>query len=156
MLARLILLFTLIPLVELALLLWLGSKMGVVATVALILTTGVLGASLARLQGLATWRRFQAATRAGRLPGRELAEGVMILVAGAVLLTPGILTDAVGFALLVPPLRRALADRLSAWARRRSRVVPGVSGRSAAGRRSRTADESDVVDAEYQVLDDRS
>lgn len=159
MLARLILLFTLVPFLELALLLWLGSKMGWLPTVALILVTGVLGASLARLQGLATWRRFQVALQAGRLPGRELAEGVMILVAGAVLLTPGILTDAVGFALLVPRLRRALADRLSAWARRRARIVPGGSGPSSVGRRpapSSDAGDSDVVDADYVVLDDRS
>ncbi len=124
---RLLLLFTTVPLVELALLLWIGARIGVGPTIALILVTGVAGASLARHQGLATWRRFQAALAAGRLPGDELLEGLLILVAGALLLTPGVLTDAVGFLLLVPPARRRIV-RL-AEVRLRGRVTVGAARR---------------------------
>lgn len=147
---RLLLLFTTVPLVELALLLWIGARIGVGPTIALILVTGVAGASLARLQGLATWRRFQAALAAGRLPGAELLEGLLILVAGALLLTPGVLTDAVGFLLLVPPARRWIVGR--AEVRLRARVVTG--GRPpGAGAPSRGAGEPEVIDAEFDVLD---
>lgn len=147
---RLLLLFTTVPLVELALLLWIGARIGVLPTVALILVTGVVGASLARLQGLATWRRFQAALAAGRLPGSELLEGLLILVAGALLLTPGILTDAAGFLLLVPPARRWIVGR--AEVRLRARVV--VGGRPpGAGVAPRGPAEPEAIDAEFDVLD---
>jgi UPF0716 protein FxsA len=147
---RLLLLFTTVPLVELALLLWIGARIGVLPTVALILGTGVAGASLARLQGLATWRRFQAALAAGRLPGSELLEGLLILVAGALLLTPGILTDAAGFLLLVPPARRWIVSR--AEVRLRARVVTG--GRPpGTGAAPRAPAEPEVIDAEFDVLD---
>jgi UPF0716 protein FxsA len=147
---RLLLLFTTVPLVELALLLWVGARIGVLPTVALILVTGVAGASLARLQGLATWRRFQAALAAGRLPGSELLEGLIILVAGALLLTPGILTDAAGFLLLVPPARRWIVGR--AEVRLRARGV--VGGRPpGAGAPPRGPAEPEVIEAEFDVLD---
>lgn len=148
---RLLLLFTSVPLIELALLLWIGGRIGVLPTVALILATGVAGASLARLQGLATWRRFQAALAAGRLPGRELLEGLLILVAGALLLTPGVLTDAVGFLLLVPPARRRIV-RLGE-VRLRARVVVGGGRRPGAAPPSRNAGDPEVIDAEFDVLD---
>ena len=155
MLGRLILLFTTVPLVELALLLWIGSRVGVVPTIALILLTGVLGATLARHQGFATWRRFDAALAAGRLPGRELAEGLLILIAGAVLLTPGVLTDAAGFLILVPAVRRRLVDRIVRSARRRM-VVMGPAGRRPGGsepHRPAHSDAGEVLDAEFEVVD---
>lgn len=148
---RLLLLFTSVPLVELALLLWIGGRIGVLPTVALILTTGVAGAALARQQGLATWRRFQAALAAGRLPGRELLEGLLILVAGALLLTPGVLTDAVGFLLLVPPARRWIVGR--AEVRLRARVRLGSPRRPGAGSPPRGAGDPEAIDAEFDVLD---
>lgn len=149
MLGRLILLFTVVPFVELALLLWIGGQLGALPTVGLILLTGVLGAALARHQGLATWRRFGRALDAGRLPGRELLEGLLILLAGALLLTPGVLTDAVGFALLVPPVRRWLVRRLETRLRARL-VVPAAGGRGPA-----ETGEGAVIDAEFEVLDER-
>lgn len=112
MFVRLALLFITVPLAELALLVWVGRWMGILPTVALVVTTGILGAALARHQGLAALAGFRAALDAGQLPHRELAEGVLILVAGAVLLTPGLLTDIAGFLLLVPPVRRWTRDRL--------------------------------------------
>lgn len=149
MLLRLLLLFTTVPLIELALLLWIGRHLGVLPTVALIFLTGVLGATLARFQGLATWRRFQAALEAGRLPGRELVEGFLILLAGAVLLTPGVLTDAVGFLLLIPPARRWIVRRARTGLQGRMIVVDGQGP----GNR-RKPPGADVIDAEFEVLDD--
>ena len=110
---RLLLLFTLVPLAELYLLFqitaWWDSPQ---YTFALIIITGVVGASLARWQGARTWFRLQQDLAAGRVPADALMDGVMIFVAGALLLTPGILTDVVGFGLLLPPIRALLKIRL--------------------------------------------
>lgn len=152
MLLRLLLLFTIVPLAELALLLWIGGRIGLLATVTLILVTGALGAALARRQGLATWRRFQEALAAGRLPGRELLEGLLILVAGALLLTPGVLTDAAGFLLLVPPARRWIVGRAELRLRGRFVLAGAAGGPKAGGAADLRAD---VIDADFEVLDGR-
>ncbi len=112
MLLRLFLLFTLIPLVELCLLLLLANVTNWWFTLGLVVLTGVVGAWLARRQGLRCWRRVHETMAAGRLPADPLMDGLMILVAGALLVTPGVLTDLVGFALLTPPFRRVVKDRL--------------------------------------------
>lgn len=141
---RLAVLFVTIPLLELALLVLLGEHIGLLPTVALVVLTGILGAALARQQGMATWARFQEATNAGRMPHRELVEGLLVLVAGAVLLTPGLLTDVTGFLLLVPPVRAAVAARITASLGRRLRVRAG--GVEARGRAS--------MDVQYRVVRD--
>ena len=105
MFLRLLLLFTIVPLVELFLLVKLGTVVGVGPTVALVIFTGVLGAWLARQQGLGVLRRLSEDLAVGRLPAEALIDGLLILIAGAVLLTPGLLTDALGFFLLVPQSR---------------------------------------------------
>ncbi len=102
---RLLLLFVVVPAVELALLIELGSRIGTPATLGIIVATGVIGASLARRQGLDVLRRLQQETDAGRLPADPIADGAFLLVAGALLVTPGVLTDAVGFLCLVPAFR---------------------------------------------------
>ena len=112
MLVRLLLLFTVVPLVELALLLWLAEHTGWRFTIALVLVTGVVGAVLARWQGFHCWQTVQRQMRQGELPAAALLDGPMILLAGALLVTPGILTDLVGFALLTPPVRRMIRQRL--------------------------------------------
>jgi UPF0716 protein FxsA len=155
-LGRLILLFIAVPFVERALLIWIGERIGALPTFALIVTTGALGASLARYQGLATWARFRRALDEGRTPGHEVVEGLLILIAGAVLLTPGILTDLAGFLLLTPPIRRFLAR----WAepRLRSRILLRSSraGRAAPPGGSRPAadpgSQGEIIDAEYEVV----
>lgn len=151
---RLVLLFVVVPLVELALLIQVGRWMGLLPTVALVVITGILGATLARLQGLATLARFQKALNEGRLPHRELIEGVFILVAAAVLLTPGLLTDATGFLLLVPPVRRALVARVERWLQGRARVV--VTRAESRGRGwgpgfDPRGEGEDVVDVDFEV-----
>ena len=121
MFVRLLLLFTIVPLVELFLLVKLGTVIGVGPTVLIVIGTGVLGASLARWQGLGVLRRVSDDLAQGRLPADALIDGLLILIAGAVLLTPGLITDALGFMLLVPQ-GRALVRRMVA-ARMEQRTV---------------------------------
>ena len=146
MLPYLILLFITVPLAELALLIWVGAKVGVGATVALVIVTGILGASLARWQGLVTLSRFQTRLAAGELPHEDLIDGILILIAGAVLLTPGLLTDATGFLLLVPAVRGGVRRRLVARLGRRLVVAPGPRAPGAPEGRP-----DDIVDAEFEV-----
>jgi UPF0716 protein FxsA len=109
---KLLLLFLVLPAVELALLIELGRRIGTGATIGLIVLTGVVGASLARSQGLRVIGRVQSETAAGRLPASELLDGLMILIASALLVTPGILTDAFGFACLTPGFRSVVKREL--------------------------------------------
>jgi UPF0716 protein FxsA len=105
---RLLLLFIVVPAVELGLLIEIGSRIGTVATLGIIVVTGVVGAALARRQGIGVLRRVQAELAEGRVPAGSLADGVIILVAGALLMTPGVLTDVLGFLCLVPGARTLL------------------------------------------------
>lgn len=107
----LVLLFIIVPILELYVLIQVGSAMGVLPTIALLIFDSVLGAVLLRAQGRAAWVRFSRALAEGRLPGREVIDGVLVIFGGALLLTPGFLTDILGLALLIPPLR-ALVRRL--------------------------------------------
>ena len=119
MFLRLLLLFTLVPLVELYLLIELGELIGVWSTVALVVSTGALGAYLTRLEGFRVLRRVQVEFQEGRVPTAGLLDGLLIVVAGAVLLTPGLITDALGFFLLCPPGRRVVRERVAAAVVRR-------------------------------------
>lgn len=115
MFARLALLFVVIPLVELALLIQVGQVIGLLPTVLLVLATGVGGAALARREGLRTLASIQRELAQGRLPGDALLDGAAILFGGALLLTPGILTDFFGLSLLLPVTRRWFARRIRGW-----------------------------------------
>lgn len=105
MLGRLLLLFLLTPAIELGLLIQVSELIGFELTIGLIVVTGIAGSYLARREGLNTWRRLNERLNAGDLPGKELIDGVIILMAGALLVTPGVLTDVVGFLGLLPPTR---------------------------------------------------
>ncbi len=107
----LLLLFTIVPAVELTILIKVGGHIGVGNTLLLIVATGVAGAYLARMQGFLVLNKIQQDMNKGLLPNEELLDGLMILVGGIVLLTPGFVTDAIGFVLLIP-LTRALIKRL--------------------------------------------
>lgn len=109
MLGRLLLLFTVVPMVELYLLLWVSRSIGFAPTVAIVLATGLLGAVLAKAEGLRVYRKWQAALAQGRIPEDGVLGGVLVLVGGVLLVTPGVLTDLIGLALLFPPTRRAIA-----------------------------------------------
>ncbi len=149
----LLLAFTVLPVVELMLLIRIGQAIHLGPTLLLVVTTGVVGAALARWQGLRTLRQIQEQLAQGGVPTRELFDGALILVAGAVLVTPGVITDAAGFALLVPPVRSLLARLARRWAQGRVQVT-GV-GAGAPGRRgprpARGA--GDVIDVTGTVRD---
>ena len=100
--------FIIVPIVEIALFLSVGERIGIPATLAVVVVTAVVGAALVSRQGRGTMDRVRRQATSGRFPGVELAHGAMILVAGALLLTPGFLTDVVGFSLLVPRVREGL------------------------------------------------
>ena len=116
-----------VPLSEIATFVVVGGKIGVLATIALVLVTAVTGATLLRIQGLGTLARIRAQTDRGEMPGRDLVHGVMIMVAGLLLLTPGFITDTLGFLLFVPAIR----DR--AWHFLRERVFVTVQAQTFRG-----------------------
>lgn len=115
MLAKLFLLFLIVPIIEIVLFIEIGSRIGTMATLLIVVITAILGASLAHHEGLKTWWRMQNKLASGSMPDEELLDALMILIAGAVLLTPGFLTDIVGFLLLYPGTRRIIKQ----WARRK-------------------------------------
>lgn len=102
MLLRLILLFTVIPLIELSLLIELGRRIGLGSTIAIVIVTGIAGAYLAKYEGFRVIFRIRQELSSGHLPAEELLDGVIILSGGLLLLTPGLMTDAVGFLALIP------------------------------------------------------
>lgn len=115
MLWKLILLLTVTPLVELYLLMHLARLTSVGTAILVVVLTGVIGGILARREGLRVLGRIQSDLEEQRMPGNSLLEGAMVLVAGALLVTPGILTDAVGFLILIPPTRAVLREIIKRW-----------------------------------------
>jgi UPF0716 protein FxsA len=107
-LGLLFLLFILVPLVEIYFLIQVGSVIGAIPTIGLVVFTALLGAMLLRFQGMTTLQRTRMSMAAGQVPALEMLEGVLLLFSGILLLTPGFFTDAIGFAFLIPPLRQAL------------------------------------------------
>jgi UPF0716 protein FxsA len=101
----LVLLFIVVPIVELFVIIQVGEAIGVLPTIALLIADSVLGSMLMRSQGRAAWRRFNTAIREGRIPHREVLDGVLVIFGGALLLTPGFVTDVLGIVLLLPPTR---------------------------------------------------
>ena len=132
-----------VPIVEIAVFIAVGREIGLWATLGLILLTAVLGSILLRVQGFAVVEKIRREVEAGRLPGRQLGDGAMILVAGVLLLTPGFVTDSIGFALFVPALRdwiwRGVASRF---------VVTGLSGRRSGQQAPLDPDDDRIVDLE--------
>lgn len=128
MFARLLILFIVVPLVELALLIKLGNAIGLWPTVLIVIATGALGAALAKSQGTRTVWTIRREMAEGKPPGESLVNGLLILVGGVVLLTPGLLTDVLGFCLLVPATRKWFRTRL--LARLRERASANTDGRT--------------------------
>lgn len=167
-------LFIAVPLIELALLIKIGAVIGVWPTIALVILTAVVGTTVLRHQGLQTLQRLNDAMQNGEPPVGPVIDGVFLLMAGGFLLTPGILTDAVGFALLVPPVRRFIAR----WAARRlfkhgsvhihtfgmgagptgggnrDRAAGPDPRRNPKGRSSGNAD-GPIIDGDFERMDDR-
>ena len=128
---RLLLLFIVLPAVELVLLIEIGRRLGSVETVALIVLTGIVGAALARSQGLQVLSRIQAEMAGGRLPADPLVDGLILLVAAALLVTPGVLTDAFGLLCLAPGFRRLLKAGPRPPASSRTKITRKIRARSA-------------------------
>ena len=141
--------FVVVPLVELYLLLWLGSLIGFWPTVGITLVTGILGGSMAKREGVRVYRRWQQALRELRTPEEGIIDGVLVLVGGTLLVTPGVLTDITGLVLVVPVSRRPVARHLRHVLDRyleRSRLTIETRSYGAPERR-------DVVDTSGQTLD---
>lgn len=122
----LFLLFIAVPLFEIYVLIKVGSVIGAMPTVIMVVFTAVVGAMMLQAQGISTLRRVQEATERGEIPAVEMLEGFCLLIGGALLLTPGFFTDIIGFLCLVTPLRRAV---IKAWLRRRMGPPPGPGSR---------------------------
>ncbi len=151
----LIVLFIVVPIAELAVLIQIGQAIGIWWTIALLIADAVLGSLLARSQGRATWRRFNEALREGRAPAREVMDGALVIFGGALLLTPGFLSDILGAFLLLPPTRafvRALLVRRFIGRMTASMTVPRAGG--PAGPRPRQAYdvEGSAIDSEPDGL----
>lgn len=115
MLFYLFLLFTVVPIVELSLLVWLGRETEWWIPVSIVIANGMIGALLWRWQGIRALVRIREDMVAGRMPAEALVDGLIIFFAGGLLITPGVITDAFGFALLVPPIRAAMKQAAKAW-----------------------------------------
>lgn len=148
--AVLFVVFVAIPLLELAIIIQVGQLIGVGGTILSLLAISLVGAALVKREGLRAATRFREATAAGRWPGAEVVDGALLLLAGALLLTPGYFTDAVGLLLLLPP-SRAVANRAL---RHRARlfVGPGAGGAAWGGQQPGAGTGSDGV-VDVDVID---
>lgn len=150
MLLRLFLLFAIVPPLELYLLLRLASIAGIGTTILIVVSTAIIGSMLARQQGTLAWWRFRDALAHGRIPSNEIADGLMVIFAAALLLTPGLLTDVIGFALLIPFTRKFIRRGLV------SRISKNMSANTVIFRHGYeqtdepSIDESDTIDAPFR------
>ena len=140
-------LFILIPLIEIYLFIKVGASIGAFNTILLILTTAVIGVALIRHQGMSTFQKVQSQMQHGELPAIGMIEGVMLFFAGALLLTPGFFTDTIGFILLIPPLRKALA----LWLLERSGMIVQIRTQQSQSRYSKP---QDYIEGDYDRRDD--
>lgn len=154
---KLLLLFTAVPLIELYLLLLVGRLLGLWPTVAIVLLTGMVGAWLAKSEGLRVLRRWQTALGEGRVPEEGVLDGLLVLVGGVLLVTPGVLTDVLGLALLLPPSRHVIARFVRSRVERKIEqgqihVVRYSSGPEPPGAAPRKQGRDPVIDADGEEL----
>ncbi len=147
----LLVLFLVVPLAEIATFIWVGERIGLWPTLASVILTAVVGTALLRRQGFAVLRRVGDSLQHNRLPVSEVFHGACLLCAGALLLTPGFLTDAVGFAMFVPAVRNHLGRALFARLMGSTRVRVWARGTPDPG--GRGGDGADVIDADFVDLD---
>jgi UPF0716 protein FxsA len=126
--ALLVMLFIVVPIAELYVIIQVGGAIGVLPTLAILLADALLGSFLLRHQGRAAWRRFNEALAERRFPGKEVADGVMITFGGALLLTPGFISDIFGVILLLPPTRALIRRLLWRYLQRRYQLVAAPAG----------------------------
>ena len=145
----LFLLFLAIPMVEIYFLIKVGGVIGALPTIALVVLTALLGAMLLRLQGISTLNKARVMMEQGQVPAVEMMEGVLLVLSGALLLTPGFVTDAVGFAFLIPPLRQALIRWFLGRATVSTRMSSGFSHQE-----SVRPHKKHTIEGEYRREDD--
>jgi UPF0716 protein FxsA len=136
--ALLVILFIVVPIVEIYVIIQVGEAIGIWPTIALLLADALLGSLLLRHQGRGAWRRFNEALAQRRFPAREVADGVMIAIGGTLLLTPGFVTDIFGAILLVPPTRALVRRSMGFYIGRRFVVVGTGPFRPPGGGQART------------------
>jgi UPF0716 protein FxsA len=129
MVGVLVVLFLVVPLAELYVIIQVGQALGALNTIGLLIVISAVGAWLAKREGLSVWRRFQRQVQSGAVPAKEIADGVMILFAAALLMSPGFLTDLLGIALLLPPVRALVRGAFMKQAARRAGVFRMDGGR---------------------------
>jgi UPF0716 protein FxsA len=143
-------LFILVPILEIYLIIKVGSHYGAAVTILLIIATAVIGAFLLRMQGFSTLQRFQNQVQQGELPATTMLEGMMLFFAGALLLTPGFFTDAIGFLLLVSPIRRAIA----LWVLERSGWIVQMRGAHYHQHSYKQHDKPNIIEGDFERHDD--
>lgn len=122
MFLKLLLIFILTPVCEMALLIQLGQWLGTFQTIGIIVLTGLIGASLAKHQGLRVWHELQASLNRGQLPHDPLIDGLLLLIGGALLITPGVLTDVLGFTLVIPWTRTLVRQQVKSFLLRKMMI----------------------------------
>lgn len=143
-----------LPLVELFLLLYLAKATNIWATLALVIVTGVVGTLLAKRQGLSTLYRVRSDFSQGRLPAEALVDGALILLAGGMLMTPGLITDSLGFALLIPTSRNWVKHRAMLWAKQNVTVSRHTADGFYRSATHSEVIESHVVDRQGNVVEE--
>lgn len=140
-------LFILIPIIEIFLFMRIGALIGVAPTLGMIVLTAIIGVSMLKIQGLSTLQRAQNNLQENKLPATELVEGVILLICGALLLTPGFFTDTIGFLMLVPHIRRSIAKVIIKKGKFHITSGSGFSGFST--HQHPNSDNSDIIDGEF-------
>lgn len=151
MVGRLFLLFTVVPLVELYLLIAVGRVLGPMATIGLVLVTGAVGAWFARLEGARVIRRWQEAIARQQIPKDGVIDGFLIFIGGLMLITPGILTDIAGLSMVMPPTRRLIAGFVRRWFERQ--IAAGRVQVYAPGYNGGPGRPQEVIDVEGEVVE---
>jgi UPF0716 protein FxsA len=150
-LGKLFLLFAILPIVEIAVLINIGEKIGGWNTVAIVIITAMTGAYLVRQQGLSTLVHAQQKMQTGNIPGQELAEGLLLVIAGVLLVTPGFITDGLGFLLCLPMTRPVIAKSL--LKQMSVQIVSQGQDRQFYGQQSQSNND-DIIEGEFEHKDD--
>jgi len=153
--ALLLALFIVVPIVELWVIIEIGSLIGVLPTIALLIADALLGSLLLRHQGRGAWRRFNEALAERRFPGREVADGLLIAVGGTLLLTPGFVTDIFGAILLIPPTRAIVRALMRGYVTRRFVIVGMPGAGTGSGRAPEAARRSYDYESTAEEVPDR-
>ncbi|PKG38160.1 FxsA family protein [Psychromonas sp. Urea-02u-13] len=153
MFARLFVLFTAVSLLEIFVLVKVGSFLGALPTVALVIVTALIGSALVRSQGLQLIQQYQQRIAKGEMPGQQLVEGLMLIITGVLLVTPGFVTDFCGLMLLQPSIRGAIAKTLLANIKFSPAAMSGGFSQTQSGFSKPNID-SDVIEGEFERKDD--